>query len=115
MLLNAPTYSFLQLSSSRSLYFDNTWRGEGDSSLANNQEIVISYEKEKLTLEWTNTNSNTDNYLLKINQEPYSVGKKPFFIIENYKLESDSLYIEIIEFFDKEPISKFNGVYLRTK
>jgi hypothetical protein len=115
LMLNAPTYSFLQLSSSRSLYFDTTWRGEEDSIAKDNQKILINYEKEKLTLEWTNTNRNTNNYLLRINQEPFNIGKNPSFDIENYKFDNDTLYIEIIEYFDKEPISKFNGVYLIRK
>ena len=115
ILLNTPSYTFTQLTSSRSLFINKAWRGEENQNTIRSQKVSIKYNKEKLLLNWNITNPNTNNYLLKINQKEYQVKGDPTFYIDNYKFENDTLNIEIIEYYDDQPISKTKGVYLRTE
>ena len=102
------------LSSSRSFFINNTWRGEEKDKVEDSYKPVIQYKNDKLLLNWVSTNLNTESYTVSINHVEYNIDEGTL-SIDNYKFQTDTLRIEITEFFDNQPITKFSGVYLISK
>ena len=108
------SYSITELSSSRSFFIKNTWRGQEEYKEFDPIAPSIELSGDILSLNWESTNINTDNFHLEINDSTYNTDEN-YLSIDNYQLEKDTLYINITEFFGAQPISKFSGVYLLSK
>tara|TARA_B100000945_G_C20284856_1_gene550472 strand:+ start:50 stop:808 length:759 start_codon:yes stop_codon:yes gene_type:complete len=108
------SYSISELSSSRSLFINDVWRGEEYNQALEAIKPDIKLTNGTLSLNWKNTNLNTDNYILEINHSFYNTDKN-YLSIENFQLEIDTLKVNITEYYGSQPISKFSGIYLLSK
>ena len=60
-------------------------------------------------------NPKTNNYVVTINEIKYNIDSVPALSVDNYKFNSDTLIIEIVEFYDNLPISKLSQSFIINK